>query len=91
MSELWLISQLLCFQNDLEEVGKTENCIIDCLVAMVVKLSEVTFRPLFFKVSILPLHPICTYISYGMYRINYFIFFSCLIGLRQKMPQKTDC
>ncbi|EPQ17123.1 HEAT repeat-containing protein 1 [Myotis brandtii] len=36
-------------ENDLEEVGKTENHIIDCLVAMVVKLSEVTFRPLFFK------------------------------------------
>ncbi|XP_069340669.1 HEAT repeat-containing protein 1 [Eulemur rufifrons] len=36
-------------ENDLEEVGKTESCIIGCLVAMVVKLSEVTFRPLFFK------------------------------------------
>ncbi|XP_012586409.1 PREDICTED: HEAT repeat-containing protein 1 [Condylura cristata] len=36
-------------ENDLEEIRKTENCIIDCLVAMVVKLSEVTFRPLFFK------------------------------------------
>ncbi|XP_028625749.1 HEAT repeat-containing protein 1 [Grammomys surdaster] len=36
-------------EDDLEEVGKTESCIIDCLVAMVVKLSEVTFRPLFFK------------------------------------------
>uniref|UniRef100_A0A8C6E6N7 HEAT repeat-containing protein 1 n=1 Tax=Moschus moschiferus TaxID=68415 RepID=A0A8C6E6N7_MOSMO len=36
-------------ENDLEEIGKTENYIIDCLVAMVVKLSEVTFRPLFFK------------------------------------------
>ncbi|XP_036133561.1 HEAT repeat-containing protein 1 isoform X1 [Molossus molossus] len=36
-------------EDDLEEVGKTENYIIDCLVAMVVKLSEVTFRPLFFK------------------------------------------
>ncbi|KAM9212388.1 HEAT repeat-containing protein 1 [Dugong dugon] len=36
-------------ENDLEEIGKIENCIIDCLVAMVVKLSEVTFRPLFFK------------------------------------------
>uniref|UniRef100_A0A8C5VQD2 HEAT repeat-containing protein 1 n=1 Tax=Microcebus murinus TaxID=30608 RepID=A0A8C5VQD2_MICMU len=36
-------------ENDLEEIGKTESCIIDCLVAMVVKLSEVTFRPLFFK------------------------------------------
>ncbi|XP_066239766.1 HEAT repeat-containing protein 1 isoform X1 [Saccopteryx leptura] len=35
--------------NDLEAVGKTENYIIDCLVAMIVKLSEVTFRPLFFK------------------------------------------
>ncbi|XP_023604331.1 HEAT repeat-containing protein 1 isoform X4 [Myotis lucifugus] len=37
------------WRNDLEEVGKTESHIIDCLVAMVVKLSEVTFRPLFFK------------------------------------------
>ncbi|XP_007527955.1 HEAT repeat-containing protein 1 isoform X2 [Erinaceus europaeus] len=36
-------------EDDLEDVGKTENYIIDCLVAMVVKLSEVTFRPLFFK------------------------------------------
>ncbi|XP_058525366.1 HEAT repeat-containing protein 1 isoform X2 [Ochotona princeps] len=36
-------------ENDLEEVGKTENYIVDCLVSMVVKLSEVTFRPLFFK------------------------------------------
>ncbi|XP_004473190.2 HEAT repeat-containing protein 1 [Dasypus novemcinctus] len=36
-------------ENELEEIGKIENCIIDCLVAMVVKLSEVTFRPLFFK------------------------------------------
>ncbi|XP_024417434.2 HEAT repeat-containing protein 1 [Desmodus rotundus] len=36
-------------ESDLEQVGKTESCIIDCLVAMVVKLSEVTFRPLFFK------------------------------------------
>ncbi|KAL1785256.1 HEAT repeat-containing protein 1 [Sigmodon hispidus] len=36
-------------EDDLEEVGKTEGWIIDCLVAMVVKLSEVTFRPLFFK------------------------------------------
>ncbi|XP_032464226.1 HEAT repeat-containing protein 1 isoform X2 [Phocoena sinus] len=36
-------------ENDLEEIGKTENYIIDCLMAMVVKLSEATFRPLFFK------------------------------------------
>ncbi|KAM6218768.1 HEAT repeat-containing protein 1 isoform 2-T2 [Rhynchocyon petersi] len=36
-------------EHDLEEVGKTESCVIDCLVTMVVKLSEVTFRPLFFK------------------------------------------
>ncbi|XP_033287195.2 HEAT repeat-containing protein 1 isoform X2 [Orcinus orca] len=36
-------------ENDPEEIGKTENYIIDCLMAMVVKLSEVTFRPLFFK------------------------------------------
>uniref|UniRef100_A0A8D2D6B0 HEAT repeat-containing protein 1 n=1 Tax=Sciurus vulgaris TaxID=55149 RepID=A0A8D2D6B0_SCIVU len=36
-------------EDDLEEIGRTESCIIDCLVAMIVKLSEVTFRPLFFK------------------------------------------
>ncbi|XP_003935400.1 HEAT repeat-containing protein 1 isoform X2 [Saimiri boliviensis] len=36
-------------EDDLEEIGKTEKFVIDCLVAMVVKLSEVTFRPLFFK------------------------------------------
>ncbi|XP_004620418.2 HEAT repeat-containing protein 1 [Sorex araneus] len=36
-------------EHHLEEIGKTEKCIIDSLVAMVVKLSEVTFRPLFFK------------------------------------------
>ncbi|XP_036775218.2 HEAT repeat-containing protein 1 isoform X2 [Manis pentadactyla] len=36
-------------EDDLEEIGKTENFIIDCLVTMVVKLSEMTFRPLFFK------------------------------------------
>uniref|UniRef100_A0AAQ5ZYX5 HEAT repeat-containing protein 1 n=1 Tax=Amphiprion ocellaris TaxID=80972 RepID=A0AAQ5ZYX5_AMPOC len=34
------------------QVGKTsriEGCVIDCLIAMVMKLSEITFRPLFFK------------------------------------------
>ncbi|KAM6279972.1 HEAT repeat-containing protein 1 [Porphyrio hochstetteri] len=36
-------------QDDLEEVGKTEMCIIDCLISMVMKLSEASFRPLFFK------------------------------------------
>ncbi|XP_069708455.1 HEAT repeat-containing protein 1 isoform X2 [Phaenicophaeus curvirostris] len=36
-------------QDDLEEVGKTEACIIDCLLSMVMKLSEASFRPLFFK------------------------------------------
>nr|XP_020013060.1 HEAT repeat-containing protein 1 isoform X3 [Castor canadensis] len=36
-------------EDDLEEVGKTESYVIACLVAMVVKLSEATFRPLFFK------------------------------------------
>nr|XP_009486339.1 PREDICTED: HEAT repeat-containing protein 1 [Pelecanus crispus] len=36
-------------QDDLEEVGKTEACIIDCLLSMVMKLSEPSFRPLFFK------------------------------------------
>uniref|UniRef100_A0A663MXZ7 HEAT repeat-containing protein 1 n=1 Tax=Athene cunicularia TaxID=194338 RepID=A0A663MXZ7_ATHCN len=36
-------------QDDLEEVGKTEACIINCLTSMVMKLSEASFRPLFFK------------------------------------------
>ncbi|XP_063299718.1 HEAT repeat-containing protein 1 [Pelobates fuscus] len=36
-------------QDDLELVGHTEGHIIDCLINMVMKLSEVTFRPLFFK------------------------------------------
>lgn len=38
-------------QGDLEKTTEIEGCIIDCLLAMVMKLSEVTFRPLFFKVS----------------------------------------
>uniref|UniRef100_A0A8C3FEI2 HEAT repeat-containing protein 1 n=1 Tax=Chrysemys picta bellii TaxID=8478 RepID=A0A8C3FEI2_CHRPI len=36
-------------QDDLEEVGRTESHIISCLISMVMKLSEVSFRPLFFK------------------------------------------
>ncbi|KFQ32889.1 HEAT repeat-containing protein 1, partial [Mesitornis unicolor] len=36
-------------QDDLEGVGKTEAYIIDCLISMVMKLSEASFRPLFFK------------------------------------------
>ncbi|NWU93578.1 HEAT1 protein, partial [Upupa epops] len=36
-------------QDDLEEVGKIEAFIIDCLISMVMKLSEASFRPLFFK------------------------------------------
>ncbi|KAF1658220.1 HEAT repeat-containing protein 1, partial [Aptenodytes patagonicus] len=36
-------------QDDLDEVGKTEGYIIDCLISMVMKLSEASFRPLFFK------------------------------------------
>ncbi|NXU71595.1 HEAT1 protein, partial [Oreotrochilus melanogaster] len=36
-------------EDDLEEVGKTESYIIDCLISMVMKLSEASFRPLFFK------------------------------------------
>uniref|UniRef100_A0A8C8SDC1 HEAT repeat-containing protein 1 n=1 Tax=Pelusios castaneus TaxID=367368 RepID=A0A8C8SDC1_9SAUR len=36
-------------QDDLEEVGRTETHIINCLISMVMKLSEVSFRPLFFK------------------------------------------
>ncbi|XP_074846218.1 HEAT repeat-containing protein 1 isoform X2 [Carettochelys insculpta] len=36
-------------QDDLEEVGRTETHIISCLIGMVMKLSEVSFRPFFFK------------------------------------------
>lgn len=43
--------QLCCFQEDLETTAEIEGYVIDCLVAMVMKLSEVTFRSLFFKVT----------------------------------------
>ncbi|XP_063774132.1 HEAT repeat-containing protein 1 [Pseudophryne corroboree] len=36
-------------ESDLEEVNTTEGHIINCLIIMVMKLSEATFRPLFFK------------------------------------------
>ncbi|TDG97662.1 hypothetical protein EPR50_G00210190 [Perca flavescens] len=36
-------------QGDLKKTAEIEGCVIDCLIAMVMKLSEVTFRPLFFK------------------------------------------
>ncbi|XP_062980420.1 HEAT repeat-containing protein 1 isoform X2 [Elgaria multicarinata webbii] len=36
-------------QDDLEEVGKIETHIMMCLISMVMKLSEMSFRPLFFK------------------------------------------
>lgn len=36
-------------QADLEKTSQIEGAVIDCLIAMVMKLSEVTFRPLFFK------------------------------------------
>lgn len=36
-------------QGDLEKTSQVEESVIDSLVAMVMKLSEVTFRPLFFK------------------------------------------
>ncbi|XP_061480551.1 HEAT repeat-containing protein 1 isoform X2 [Rhineura floridana] len=36
-------------QDDLAEVGKIETHIIMCLISMVMKLSEMTFRPFFFK------------------------------------------
>uniref|UniRef100_A0A8C1WCD5 HEAT repeat-containing protein 1 n=1 Tax=Cyprinus carpio TaxID=7962 RepID=A0A8C1WCD5_CYPCA len=36
-------------QGDLKKTGEIEGCVIDCLLVMVMKLSEVTFRPLFFK------------------------------------------
>ncbi|XP_055495531.1 HEAT repeat-containing protein 1 isoform X1 [Leucoraja erinacea] len=36
-------------ENDLDKVGEIEGHVINCLVGMIMKLSEVTFRPLFFK------------------------------------------
>ncbi|XP_043551503.1 HEAT repeat-containing protein 1 isoform X2 [Chiloscyllium plagiosum] len=36
-------------EDDLDNVGEIEGLVINCLVGMVMKLSEVTFRPLFFK------------------------------------------
>ncbi|XP_039991801.1 HEAT repeat-containing protein 1 [Xiphias gladius] len=36
-------------RGDLEKTSEIEGRVIDCLIAMVMKLSEVTFRPLFFK------------------------------------------
>ncbi|KAG7275600.1 hypothetical protein CRUP_030634 [Coryphaenoides rupestris] len=36
-------------QGDLEKTAEVEGFTIDCLIAMVMKLSEITFRPLFFK------------------------------------------
>lgn len=38
-------------QGDLARTAQIEACVMDCLVVMVMKLSEVTFRPLFFKVD----------------------------------------
>uniref|UniRef100_A0A8C2XMH8 HEAT repeat-containing protein 1 n=1 Tax=Cyclopterus lumpus TaxID=8103 RepID=A0A8C2XMH8_CYCLU len=36
-------------QGDLQKTSEVEGHVIDCLLSMVMKLSEVTFRPLFFK------------------------------------------
>ncbi|XP_075934426.1 HEAT repeat-containing protein 1 isoform X1 [Anarhichas minor] len=36
-------------QGDLQKTAEVEGHVIDCLLTMVMKLSEVTFRPLFFK------------------------------------------
>lgn len=46
-----------CAQDDLETAATIEGHVIDCLVAMVMKLSEVTFRTLFFKVTPRPARP----------------------------------
>lgn len=45
---------VICDQDDLETTATIEGYVIDCLVAMVMKLSEVTFRTLFFKVTLCP-------------------------------------
>lgn len=43
-------------QGDVEKTKEIEGSVIDCLLTMVMKLSEVTFRPLFFKVQIRASH-----------------------------------
>lgn len=43
---------MCCVKGALEKTAAIEGCVIDCLLAMVMKLSEVTFRPLFFKVTV---------------------------------------
>lgn len=58
---------------------------------MVVKLSEVTFRPLFFKVSFLSLTHISVTRSIEETNIITLYLFSCLIGLRQRMLPRTGC
>lgn len=45
------VNCIVLFQIDLKKVGNIEGDIISCLVIMVMKLSETTFRPLFFKVN----------------------------------------
>lgn len=38
-------------QDDLQKASEVEGGVIECLMTMVMKLSEFTFRPLFFKVT----------------------------------------
>lgn len=45
------LNLLSSLQGDLEKTSDVEGSVIDCLLTMVMKLSEVTFRPLFFKVT----------------------------------------
>lgn len=44
---------MFVLQGDLEETKEMEGYLIDCLLALVMKMSEVSFRPLFFKVRVL--------------------------------------
>lgn len=45
------LNLLSSVQGDLEKTSAVEGSVMDCVLAMVMKLSEVTFRPLFFKVT----------------------------------------
>jgi hypothetical protein len=58
---------------------------------MVVKLSEATFRPLFFKVRFSPSAPPARVWVKDEETLRLCCGFSCLIGPKQKMPQRTDC
>uniref|UniRef100_A0A671P9U0 HEAT repeat-containing protein 1 n=1 Tax=Sinocyclocheilus anshuiensis TaxID=1608454 RepID=A0A671P9U0_9TELE len=73
-------------QGDLNKIGEIEGYVIDCLLVMVMKLSEVTFRPLFFKRHLLvrsdkPLNHINRGVIYDFSAISITIILKLLLLL----------